>query len=257
VTSISAVLGGEHITATAHESPRVVVYGGKAQEICVHNPRAVGEMVGVNVLAAFYKCFNGADRVRALEHVMDLVHHAERIEDAHDDEAAGYTRDRLVVGFMLAGAMREVAIALNELHGTRLTRDVSLREVWAPLDAIRRQFEEAFARNIRNNFSMHLGEQQHYIDGIMSGKHEKVMLFETSGKPHGGVFREPWDALLRGHGIEGEQMDGFIGRTKKAHNALPQLLINLFRDVLELRGVPVEFRPGRRIVEPAAGTHHD
>lgn len=239
--------------ATETNPPRVVVYGVKAQKISMHNPRAVAERLGGSVLAAFYKCFNGADRIHALEHLMDLTHLAERIEAADEDEAAGYTRNRITVGFLLAGAMREVAIALNELHGTRVTREDALREAWAPLDAIRRQFEEEYARNIRNNFSMHLGEQQHYIDGIARGPADVVTLFETTGKPHGGLFRETWDALLRGHQIQNEDMHPFVGNTKRAHSELPQLLINLFRDVLELRGVTVEFRPNRRVVEPAVG----
>jgi hypothetical protein len=47
-------------------------------------------------------------------------------------------------------------------------------------------------------------------------------------------------------------MDAFVELTKEAHETLPPLLINLFRDALELRGVPVVFEPGRRLVEPAA-----
>lgn len=253
--SIATMMGNEHITGTGTSAPRVVVYGTKAQDIEIHNPHAVAKQLGGNVLAAFYKCFNGADRLRALQHVMDLIHHAERIEDAHNDQSAGYTRDRTVVGFLLAGAVRETAIALNELHGTRITRDQSMQESWGPLNAIRLLFEEEYARNIRNNFAMHLGEQQHYVDGIASGKDQVALLFMNSGKEHGGVFPEAWNALFRAHGLADKMMDAFVGLTKEAHETLPILLINLYRDALELRGVRVEFRPGRRLAEPAADEH--
>lgn len=248
-------MGNEQNGGAADSSPRVVMYGRKAQEIRIHNPRAVAAQLGGSVLAAFYKCFNGADRICALQHLMHLVHAAEEIEGADGDEAAGYMRDIWVVGMLLAGAMREVAIALNELHGTRVTRDEALRDAWAPLDEIRRQFEDEYARNMRNNFSMHLGELQHYVDGIAAGTDETAVLLVTSGRRHGGAFIEPWDALLRAHQLKHDDYDAFVERTKKAHHALPKLLINLFRDVLVLRGVPIEFRPGRRLAEPAADDH--
>lgn len=252
---MATVLGNEHIAGTGDSSPRVVVYGIRAQEIHLHNPHAIAEMLSWKVLAAFYKCFHGADRIRALDHLMDLTNLADAIEESGDDEAAGYTRDRLLVGFLLAGTMREVAIALNELHGTGVTRDASLRDSWTKLNVIRKLFNDDYARNIRNNFAMHLGRQHHFVGGIMCGKTETVKLFETSGKPHGGLFREPLDALLRAHGIRDGELFEFVKRTKEAHKALPQLLIDLFRDVLALRGVPVQYESGRRLVEPAATRH--
>jgi hypothetical protein len=123
--------------------------------------------------------------------------------------------------------------------------DPTVRPAWMALDTVRKQFQEDYAIEIRNNFSHHLGERDDYVAGIDRCDADHVVLFETLvGRPYAGLFRATWDALFRARDIDDNKHDEFTKNTKKAHNELPQMLMDFFRVVLEARAVPVTFESG-------------
>jgi hypothetical protein len=50
---------------------------------------------------------------------------------------------------------------------------------------------------------------------------------------------EPWNALLRGEGIDDVQMDAFVRKSRDAHMKLPELVTSLFHEVLTTAGVVI------------------
>jgi hypothetical protein len=51
--------------------PRLVFHGTPTDwGIRIENPQAMAELVGIDLLAALYKCFIGIDRVTTLEHLI-------------------------------------------------------------------------------------------------------------------------------------------------------------------------------------------
>lgn len=51
--------------------PRLVLHGSASDwGIRIENPREIAKAIGADVLAAFYKCFAGSDRLMTLEHLV-------------------------------------------------------------------------------------------------------------------------------------------------------------------------------------------
>jgi len=231
--------------------PRVVVYGEtSALEICLHNPLGIAGKISPQVLAAFFKCFMGVERVLTFEHLMYLNHEASQSPTLTDGHS--FTRNHMVLAMLLAGTMYEVGDALQDLCSARVAEDPSMRDSWGPLDKVRAQwYKHDYASKIRNNFSHHLGEREKYAEGleklIANTGQDPVVLYETDGgRRYTGRYRVTWDVLFQAHDIQDEQMKPFVKRTQEAHNDLPDLVFNFFREVLDARGVPVIHDPRPR-----------
>jgi hypothetical protein len=241
--------------APAHADPnppRVMVHSaGQAQEICLHNPLGIADKLGRPVLAAFLKCFMGVERILTFEHLMYLNNEASKAPSITDEHS--FTRNLMILGFLLQGTMYEVGEALQDLCSAKVAADPTIRSAWAPLDALRAQcHKDDYASTIRNNFSHHLGERDAYELGIeqlvVNNGKDPLVLYETNGgRRHTGRYAAPWDALFSAHNIQDNEIDEFIKRSQQAHNNLPDLVFEFFRAVLDARGIPVLFKEGMRV----------
>lgn len=239
------------VSDPAHDAsnpPRVIVYGAtSAQEVCLHNPLGIAAKIGRDVLAAFHKCFMGVERILTFEHLMYLNQEASKSPTLTDEHS--FTRNHVILAWILAGTMYEVGEALQDLCNAKVAADPAMRDAWKPLDTLRAEWhKDGYAATVRNNFSHHLGKREEYAKGlemlVANTGQDPVVLYETSGgKRHTGRYRVIWDVLFQAHGIQDDEIEAFVKRTQRAHNDLPDLVFAFFREVLEARGVPVILEP--------------
>jgi hypothetical protein len=226
--------------------PRIVVYGDDPkgpQQMRLHNPRGIADKLGHDVLAAFYKCFMGVERVLALEHLMFINNKASTTGlDPLVDEHA-FLRNATLLGMLLAGTMHEVGEALQQLCDTKIAANQALRDSWAPLNKLRKEWNKSpYGSKIRNSFAFHLGEIGDYKAGIKLLKEDPALLYETNGgKRFAGRYHVMWNTLFKAHSVMNEEIAPFINKTQAAHRDLPDLVFAFFREVVDTRGVPVEF----------------
>jgi len=211
-------------------------------EVLIHNPRGLANAIGVRVLASFYKCFMGTERILTFEHLMFLNEKAsQQLPDETADEYA-FDRNRMVLGLALAGTMYEMGAALQELTATGIARNLRERPCWLRLNELRSEWNrEHFAARIRNSLAFHLGEMEHYVTGIEQLETDPVRLIGSNGiRRFSGRYEATWNSLFHGMGLQDNDMKTFVVRTQQAHDELPSLLNEFFREVLESFGVAIE-----------------
>jgi hypothetical protein len=225
--------------------PRVVYTGSQtAYRIQLFNRPEISNLLGENVLVAFYKCLRGLDRIAALEHLMRLNNIAADAPQTGPGAADefGYSRNRTLLGFLLASTMHEMGEALQELcSAIGVFPDLRELATWTPLNQLRGEWHTAQPSSvIRNQLGAHLGHRATYVEGIRAMAADPVLLFEAAG-PHeyDGWYPAPTDALLAACRIEDAMMEAFVARQYDAHRALPALMFAFLADVLDTRGIPV------------------
>jgi hypothetical protein len=223
--------------------PRVVIFGDRnAHEIRLHNPQGIADAIGPKVLGAFLKCFMGVERIVTFEHLIYLNEQARKQPGPEADEQS-FDRNNLTLAMMLAGTMYEIGEALQQLCNAKVAVDPKLRQAWAPLDMLRKEWNtDKYAAMIRNGFVFHLGDIDKYTEGVAKLTMDPAILFETTGSMRvSGRYHAPWNALFKAHKIVDEEIEPFVKRTQKAHVELPEFLYAFFRAALDARGVPVTF----------------
>jgi hypothetical protein len=205
-------------------------------------PEAVRNLVGARLFALFMKCFVGADRIVALDQLLRIS----RREQGIDSPEA--LRNQMLAFWLIAGTMHELGSALQELCSAKVVMKMRRkRAVWGPLNKLRAEWNTSVMGSLmRNQLGHHLGETQLYEAGISEAirrRPRRLRFLDASGSAyHDGRYMLAWDAIHLGLNIEVKDLSKFMGRTKKAHEALPERLTAAFFEVLRTVGVPVEDR---------------
>jgi hypothetical protein len=222
-------------------SPRAVFTGsvGGDWQLSLINPKAIREKVGRDILAAILKCFVGTDRVMTLEQMLDLnARHIATDSPAHD-------RNLHVLVFLMAGTLYELAAALQELCNAKVVEKMADTQPWTAVNDARKQWHnDPLMAKFRNQLAHHLGDVEAYgrgIDAMFDGDAD-LLLAKGYEARHSEWYPAAWDALFRGVDIDDEGFQEGIRRTKKTHDALPDQLIAVFREVLKSCGIEAEDR---------------
>jgi hypothetical protein len=227
----------------APEDPYVEIdRGDDAYEFRMHNVQAIANAIGERVLAAFYKCFVGVERIAAYEHLIHLNNYCARRPDDHPEtDQHGFDRNLRVLVTLMHGIMYEMGEGLQNLCNAQVVTRIQNRELWMPLNKIRGDWHtEEYAALVRNTFAHHLGEVEDYVRGIRHADAPAVAVLHVFNRHRAtGQYREPHDALLRAHNIQDQRHAEFVRAAFRDHVRLPELLQPLFEEVLRTCGVAV------------------
>jgi len=225
-------------------APAVRFVGSKSDvwKIQIDNPKAVADAIGVEPLAAFYKCFVGVDRVVTLEHLLYLNEGFAKTEPDGRDSFA-FERNLSVLIIMLAGTIYEVANALQDLQSTTVVKNLKDKSTWEPLNEMRKKWlNDPMATTVRNGIAFHLGERNDYVKGIENSPDPAILIEARTMKEKWSRFVAPWEALLFGVGIKPGAMSDFeeyVKRLRAAHTELPLKIYPFFNAVLSEHGIKI------------------
>jgi hypothetical protein len=208
--------------------------------IRIRNPRTIAKAIDPDVLAAFYKCFVGIDRLLSLEHLIYVsqLDYASR-HGGRDTPSAERNMHMLVL--LLAGGLYELADAIQELTSMKCVHLVSDRSIWHPINQFRKQwYKNAYAARIRNGYAHHLGEISTFRAGIDGSPDEVELICGDNPRRHGARYIEPVNALMRGDELDDMDFDSFVKKTQRSHDTLPDAVWTLFNEVLSVAGIVVD-----------------
>lgn len=216
----------------------------RSGQVVVQNLQGMRDLIGVDLLAAFLKCFHGVDRLLSLEQLL-MVN-----QRSLEDGSIAQTRNLRLVAFYLASTMYELGDALQGLCSARVVERISDRAVWEPVNQLRGQWRgDARFGKIRNALGFHLGERDDYrtgIDRLVDQPTAAESLFyvhDGEGRRHEGECRLAFDSLLAGLSIDESDMHYVLAATRQAHVQLPDQLIAVWADVCETAGIPIVTEP--------------
>lgn len=220
-------------------APTFRVVGSRSGEwqALIEHPKALGDLIGRDVLAAFYKCFVALDRVTAIGHLIFITHqHSEQLPAGR--HTPSIERDYQMLMLMMVGTMYELGVALQNLLASKVVANLADRSTWAPLDEMRKRWQnDPMANKMRNGFAHHLGDVAAYARGIEKSADIVVFQRGTGMGPGKDRFIAPWDALLAGEGIRDEDLKPFLQRMSSDHLGLRERLFDFFGTVAQSRGV--------------------
>jgi hypothetical protein len=199
----------------------------------------MADVIGIDVLAALYKCLVGVDRITTLEHLIYIsqVDYANR-NGGRDTPSA--ERNMHLLFLLMAGTMYEVGEALQQLTSAKAALKVKDKTVWEPINELRKSwYREPYASKIRNCFSHHLGELDSFKRGIEKSPDQVELLRGQTTLRHGARFLEPWNALLRGEDLQDNEFDAFVKKTQAGHDSLPEHMVKFFAELLSANGIEV------------------
>jgi hypothetical protein len=221
-------------------TPRLVFHGTRNDwGIRIDNPKAVADVIGVDLLASLYKCFVGIDRLTTFEHLIYIsqVDYAKR-NGGRDTPSA--ERNMHVLFLLMAGTLHELGDALQQLTSAKAALKIKDKGVWGPVNELRKRWhKDPYASQIRNGFSHHLGELDTFKQGIAASPDQVELMHGQTSLRHGARFVEPWNALMRAEKIEDEEFDAFVKKTQEAHDKLPEHMVRLFTELLSSNGIDV------------------
>jgi hypothetical protein len=222
----------------SEDEPRAVITrtGGRTQ-LKLINPDAAVSRIGVDVLAAFFKCFVAADRISTFEQM--LVFNANSLPE----DSVAYERNLRTIVFLLASTMYEAASALQELTSVRVIERMKDKTLWEPLNQLRGQWhKDHLASVVRNQLGHHLGQLDNYKKGVAQ-QAESVDLLVYAADDElrlSTAFPGAWDALFGGLEISQEEIESVISETQKGHLVFHDLIAAAFGEVVRTAGIDVQ-----------------
>ncbi|CAN5908603.1 hypothetical protein BH11MYX3_BH11MYX3_04710 [soil metagenome] len=216
-------------------------------EIQLHTATSVGAAMGERLLASFYKCFVGVERVLSYEHLLLLNYQGEQEHKHHRKPAAGprldayaFSRNRRTLVLLIQGILYELGAALQEMCALKVIEKLGDRSVWEPINKARAGWNtDKYAKTWRNEFAHHLGELDDYVRGLHDPLTSGVVTLHAARSKyrHGGAFQAPLDTLLRGHDVKDDKVTAFAEKTRDTNRDLPDQFLALFYEVLRTTGV--------------------
>ena len=227
---------------------RVVLRGASNGWTCViEDARELAGRIGHDLFAAFLKCFEGADRLLALEFLMVCNG---RVLGEHSIK---YSRNLRILVNLTGSTVYEIGEALDEPNGARVVSKMKDPSNWEPLNALRKLWRnDDRLRTLRNTFGFHLGKRSLYREGLAALLQDSAEQYFEEGE---GQFRHdsqavlPFNALSAGLGIDEEWLDAVVKMTQEAHSAFPELLNDVWKDVLVTANVDLVREPKAKSVE--------
>jgi hypothetical protein len=217
-----------------------IVYRGteKKWQLRLQGARELCARVGHDLVAAFLKCFEGVNRVLALEHLM--VFNARSLPPA---SVAGERNLRVLV-FFAASTLYELGAGLQQLCNMRVVDKMNDKSAWAPVNKLRKVWvADKRLKTLRNTFGFHLGELDHYRAGIaarLAASDTQLYARGEGRKRHGSDYVFPFDALLAGAKIEDDWVQAVAEMAWQAQTELPDQLHAVWVEVLRTAGVHIE-----------------
>src|SRR5262249_19732765 len=118
-------------------------------EVRMENPQAIADKIGDDVLAAFFKCFFGIERITAIQHFILLNYEHSQKPDIGRSVAVERNENMLML--TMAGTMYELGIALQHLQATKVVVNLKDRSAWEPLNEMSKHWTtDSMANQIRN-----------------------------------------------------------------------------------------------------------
>lgn len=222
----------------AERPPRIVLRGTETAWTCtIEGAHGLADRIGHDLFAAFLKCFEGAERIYALEYLMVCN------ERVLTRDSSKFDRNfRMLVNF-IGATMYEVGEALEELNGARVVTKMNDPTKWEPLNELRKKWRNDHRlRTLRNTFGFHLGEPDLYREGLATKlRAAEDLLFEKGEgrKRHDGQVILAFEVLLEAEKIDEAWLRAVVTMTKDAHETYADLLHEVWKEVLETAGVDV------------------
>jgi hypothetical protein len=220
----------------ANRPARVVIRGVPDKWTCtIEGARDLANRIGHDLFAAFLKCFEGAERIFALEHLMFCS------QQVLSRDSYKFDRNlRMLVNF-IGATMYEVGEALEQLNGARVVEKMNDRSKWEPLNGLRKLWRNDHRlRTLRNTFGFHLGEPKLYRDGL-EAKLQKSddLVFEhgEGSRRHDGHGVLAVEVLLEAKTIDESWLEAVVDMVQEAHETYPDLLHEVWKEVLVSAGV--------------------
>jgi hypothetical protein len=209
----------------------------------------MADVIGIDLLAALYKCFVGVDRIATLQHLVFIsqIDYASR-NGGRDTPSA--KRNMRLLFLLMAGTMHELGDALQQVRSAKAALKIKDENVWKPINELRKRWHKApYASKIRNGFSHHLGELDAFKQGIAKSPdqvellHGQELLHDRAALRFDARFVEPWDALLRAEDEDDEDQDdefkAFAEKTQADHGSLSEHMMKLFTELLSANEIEV------------------
>ena len=157
--------GEPHVIITTDEERRLTME--------LNSATGVADKIDRNTFVAFSRCFVGADRLFALQHLYRLN------SDAVPISSVAYWRNWKLIVLSTAGLAHELGEALQTLVGQPVFRRMEA-SVWEPLESIKKKWKtHPVLSKFRNQVSFHLGKAEVYQRGLEMAGTSRVVFSET------------------------------------------------------------------------------
>jgi len=216
---------------------------------------AVADRMGRHTFLAFARCFAGADRLLALQHLYRLN------EDTVPVSSVAHWRNWKLVVVSTVGLAHELGKALQGLARTGIPKTLT-SETWDPLDAIRKKWKtHPVLSKFRNQVAFHLGDADVYESGLQIAGSSTVV-FSDGDKvddAQGAVaFPFAWDLVLDGMQLNDvTQVNEALGDVVRDTFNLPRLLVNAFGEAFRRAGVREVVRKVEALPPPTGSSRRD
>ena len=191
-------------------------------EVRLDGARELCDRVGLDLVAAFLKCFEGVDRVVVLEQM--LVFSSRNLPE----DSPSHRRNQRILVLMLGATMYELGEALQELCSAKVVEKMNDRSAWKPVNELRGRWRgDSRLAQLRNTFGFHLGHLDLYRAGLaarLAESDEQLFVRSEGTKRHDTECVLPFNALLAGAGIEDQWVKDVFTMTWNAHTELPDQL---------------------------------
>lgn len=200
--------------------------------------------IGRDLFAAFLRVFQGADRVVALQHLIQIN------GATPAGEVASNFNSWLLFKF-IGSTIYETAIAIHGLRKAGIESKLNDQSAWAALEKLAGQWRgNGILSRLRNTHGFHLGEDYEFQLGLcrVLGRKDTFPLVRGDGLSHDDsqptygvdtVFSS--FVLFEGTGMTPKDVEQAIQIAILASAQLPPLITNVFHDVLTKAGI--EFVP--------------
>jgi len=219
-----------------HEVARITAETNGSWRFEITDFPAVRSALGDEVLVAFCCCFAHGDRLTA------LTDFAAMSGKRHGESSAAHTRNLHAMFWLVAGTLRELALAVRYLRSELAKRQMlaNLGEAWVRVQRIEAWEDDAQRRDLRNKLGFHV-DMEAIRKGLarMSDNGEPVLVAAGDGRE---IYRTylplGLDAAFRGLELPEAELEGLVSSTAE-HQLVPKDLQEVFMTVMQRCGVTV------------------
>lgn len=203
----------------------------------LNNPSDFSRRIGKNVLAAFMKCFVGADRLTTIVHLLQLI----GLDGAKENSIA-FNRNLFLLATLMSGSLYEFTSALQELTGTKIGLVLKKESSWQKLSEIRSRWQKQDAKEVRHQLAHHLGDKELYLKGLGEQlKNRRLQLYAATGRnPVQGIFEGALSTLTLGLSLDVTDYTKLLDSSTTDAVQVPNLLLDVFTLILRNAGIGID-----------------
>jgi hypothetical protein len=174
---------------------------GARRGVQLRNLPGIERMLGRNLLIAFIRAFNAAERITAFAHLLSL--NSEHV----DPKSLASGRNWRLLSFLVFGTLYEGLDALRGLRQAGIVRHIPVDcAAWLRLDEMRvRWARNPFLKTARHKFAHHLGDSDDIsngLDAFATGRRVDLFLSEGKGRAADSVFPIGTEILFAGLALD-------------------------------------------------------